>query len=152
MELSKNSWHYKLLRWRHVSKQEIEDQTLCEYFWLVIQNIFIILMGSAIIILFGILVVLILLTPFINVFHAVDAPALIISYLIWTLIYLIPLVGANKYLANCDKYDQPYPFWGKTYRRLFKRPKIKGPKQLGLLKSYMKAKKDKICPLITWTD
>jgi len=126
MKINTNSWHYKIVS-RFTPSEEI-PKTLCSYFWILFFGIIVLIagLGAALIILFASLSPI--LVPLINHFYPGtinDGPEKVITGL-----YAIVLVALLvRYIYNKTSFT--------TNNVLFQ---------------YLKAKKDKVCPLIEYVE
>lgn len=127
MDVRTDSWHYRLFKMTYNRGLPPSKLNLCRYFWKVVWGgtIFALLVSLGGMVLGGV-VSLVYLYPIkaLMVLGVVVGGAGLIVFLFW--------VG--------EKFDQ----WYYSLDRLQKEP--------GLIRSYLKAKKDKVCPLITFQD
>ena len=144
MQLSKNSWHYKLLR---KSGLYIENISLCMYFWKVLTATIV----MSLIIVIAVLILICLIAVLISPFIAVPTGFLILGSTFWLLILLIVWLRTKEHIENLDYWDRPRPWWAKPIYDSKKTP-IKPPKYISLTSAYIKAKKEKICPFIEWVE
>lgn len=124
MNISVNSWHYKLIDFFGMT----HPKSLCPYFWTVVWSV---LLAAAL--LFA------LTYPIHQFFWGSDVLLSILSSVTWV------LAGAwlRWVLYELDKLGEP----------IFKFERKPRPhKEPGVLLSYLKAKKEKMCPRINFTE
>ena len=122
MKLSKKSWHYWLLRKTGYYDSHFVQVNLCWYFWQVMATLFIKMP-----VIFVIAVLTVVLAP------------------IWLPLFGLICLGVWVYSKWEDRQLQlkiaagmhPWDSW---------------PKKPSLFRAWLKAKKDKVCPVIEWTD
>lgn len=135
MKISKNSWHFKLVR--HFDRWEAHSieqygTSLCPYFWKVVGYLTLITALTSL----ALLVLTIYGFPLINMVFP-DPEMLNTSILVWivTLCFVTMCVVAYG-------LEQGYKKWKNRSR------KAKVQKEPGLVRSFIQAKKDKFCPTI----
>ncbi|AUR92196.1 TMhelix containing protein [Vibrio phage 1.170.O._10N.261.52.C3] len=151
--LSKNSWHYKFNRRMENSDFWSVDATdqvsLCNYAWSTVFNLIVALALSALLYVFSTG-----LGAGILASNGVDAGELTYWYLyIWFLgvavfagvVAALLGIGFTIYILN-EKY-QEY-----KYDKYEKGLLDDKPKQKSLISQWIKAKKDKVCPMIDWEE
>jgi len=130
MEIRKNSWHFNLYTMSFSSGWGGETTNLCSYFWRVMSGMF-----KALFIIAFLLTVLAGLGSIIYQFPLVSLPALgLAAVCILIMRYRARVrndVTSERYRTRSEGYEKPEP---------------------GLIRSYLKAKKDKVCPLITFVE
>lgn len=158
MKVNKNSWHFKLLE---KTGSEIVDKlysgyniTLCNYFWGVVSSGFKLLAaGLAITILvIGITAMLLLMASgIITLFFASWLPVSSANAAFSSVgLFLIGVFGGLFFIewsSQLISNGQIVPDYLK-----FKKSDIAVEHNPNLLLDYLKAKKDKVCPLITLDD
>lgn len=146
MIISKNSWHYKLLRLWDKEPYEYRKYSLCEYFWTVVWFTLttpIVAVGG-IMIAIGLLWVL-LLSPVIGLISGVIGhPLPFINYDVFWLGLLIDLLLVIVLGIGLFHEDKVIPEWFPKKLTVNKKTENKP----NLLFAWLKAKKDKFCPLI----
>lgn len=146
MIISKNSWHYKLLQKK---SHGVIPTSLCSYFWNVVWTIvknYIYPFG--ILILFSVVVGTGALIT-VGIYEKPEITSVVFIILsfatgLGTLIFTFAIAFLLASLKNL--YDDL------TFKRENNKSQEKVDKQSGLLVSYLKAKKQKICPIITFTE
>ena len=127
----KKSWHYKLVKWWGMK----HSQSLCVYFWQVVASLTVVPLLVLSVILLGVVLFITVITGII-VFPSVLLGVLsteteellfftFVGGLSWTVIFSVLYV----LYSNRVKHKQP-----------------------SLIFSYIKAKKDKVCPIIEFED
>ena len=128
MQVSSSSWHYRVWQFTHENPEKAKPTNLCRYFW--------------------------------RIFFTITIPACIVGlalagvawliYLFathpWALVWTI--LGVGLFVAVCYsgyRYDLREKRLKEERRLLPPEP----PKEPGLVRSFLKAKKQKMCPLIT---
>jgi hypothetical protein len=122
MEIKRSAWHYKISNYYRGEKS---NDSICDYFWRLVKNV-----GSFI---FKGLVILALIVI-----------AVAFGYMV---ISDIPLLIVVLWMTSTCLFP-PLTIW-------FIREKLGKPPETpygNIVVAYMKAKKEKVCPLITYTD
>lgn len=143
MNISKNSWHYRTIR----NMNRIPSRSLCLYFWqVVLCSLFLYLIGPAILVLGGAciagglpLAIGGLLT------HTAD------SDLLWNWIVMVKCwsVGVGALVGFFAVVWFIVSLWGYIKSKL---SNVSIDKEPSVLVSYVKAKKQKVCPIIEFKD
>lgn len=127
MQINRSSWHYKLLR----KDGKFPSEYLCTYFWQVVLVVlkYIIYVAAGFLVLTG--------------FGVISLDLIIPNGS--SLYYLAPVIGVITFVLLCTLILSICLIlhW------IFEKFNSKSPT---LLSSYVKAKKDKICPKITFKD
>jgi hypothetical protein len=135
MKISKQSWHYKANLW------DYPHNNLCQYFWQVALSIGVRIVGWGLLLLAGFICLFILSYPFLIGFNVAEVTFnmhMMISSIVGWLISMT-LVG---YYIDYRYYDN------RLVKYLKRRKKAKENKEPGLVGAYLKAKKEKICPVL----
>lgn len=152
MKINKNSWHYKLVdHFDHDVVRELiykKNVTLCQYFWSVVGALIkagIVVAGAAVVVaLVGVLLyglfcaLMFLLIPFTGAFmnyKVYDVGLMTVAFITLGSTFL-------GVMAACNGDMEVVPDWMKSNTT------EQEDKQPSLLWSWIKAKKDKVCPLI----
>ncbi len=126
MEVRKNSWHHKLYEFGYRAKGFVPTETnLCKYFWGVAWGIFVasLLSTVALVVVYG------------------------LGYMFYnySVISFIVLGAIGAIVGLCYLLILVYERWeDKRYAAKYQNP------EPGLIRSYLKAKKDRVCPRITF--
>ncbi len=130
MKISKSSWHYKLIK----RYEEEPANNLCVYFWQVVLGLLIpvFIIGAVSFIIFFI----------------ISDTLIFMSGVIGFILFVLFLVYVG--LPLYDKYIEP--FYNKYIKREPKPLKPKKDKKPNLTIEYLKAKKQKICPILEWEE
>lgn len=154
--INRNSWHFKCIAWF----ETYPSHSLCIYFWQVIWSL---LKGLGIGVIIGMVLSCMLFTATFFVSWLFDGlfylttdtkqfgGILGIGTLLWIfLIFIGSLVIYSEYLEEyCSKNYSEYVSKYFTPKKKCTKPNLT---KLNLTKEYLKAKKEKICPLITFED
>lgn len=136
IKINKNSWHYKVVNFGCTSNNDISNN-LCTYFWQFVRGCGIgcaLLLGVILFIVFASFVIGSLFVP-------LDVSEAVVAMIIWIVIALsfkdviIHHFGSDHWLKR-DVFKNLKSKDGQTNRK----PSI--------IKEYLKAKKQKICPII----
>lgn len=128
MKVSANSWHYRL--WKLGRESWSKPHNLCKYFWHIALIKILLPLVLASMVLFGVgaLLWLIWSNPLVT---------------LWTVLVIAMVAGFGVLL---------YLSWPKMTDRWDKRVELRAaapPKEPGVVRQFLKAKKSKVCPLIT---
>lgn len=127
MKLSKQSWHYRLVQWLPgEARYDLERASLCRYFWLVMFCLFVKLP------------LLTLVSPLICICIVVAAA------FFWSAEKWQKRQRRLKREAGLNEWA-PWPAKEKPYRE-------SKPRKPSLIMAWLKAKKDKVCPIIDWEE
>lgn len=152
MKISKNSWHYKLNRfWWPVSR----PQSLCTYFWSTV---------AALVVTVG-AVVSTIFVAFCTLFAAGAMGYFMVTFefprintvSVWQLVFLYSWAGVGLFALICYITTQ-IADWHTTrkhekyIRDLKAFVEGKPEKEPNVFWAYLKAKKEKVCPFIEYTD
>lgn len=151
MIVNTKSLHYRLNLWRHTEYKVKSKNTLCSYFWFTVWNLFVIsFITSAIIFVFYMVGYGVneettkygydaLLIPYIG---NIIIPFLGLIFVACVVSVALSLTGIVYYIhtgfIKFQNREKPH--------------KDKKSKQPGLISSYIKAKKEKFCPIIEFKD
>ena len=141
MLISRYSWHYKFNNWfsKHIvgDIHPKESTNLCRYFWRTVRNL---IVTTAILsfIVFCLAGITIFVVRYINNLIVLDTAVLIATGIVF-LILLIIALGIFIFVKYQDRQDKIE--FGEIV-----------PKEPGLVKSFVKAKKSKVCPMIQYID
>ena len=144
MQLSRSSWHYKMV---NRTCDQVDNLSLCVYFWKVVA-------ATAVWMLVAIGAVslcICMLAATAGLFMAMPGMMVTVGTLGWLGTAIAADSLAKYYLADLERYGKPRPWWGKILFSLNSR-NIKTPRYVSLTAAYLKAKKQKICPLIEWVN
>lgn len=134
MVINKNSWHYKLVEFGANSRFDISDN-LCTYFWQLVRGFLLSIVALAFVCLLICAICFMLAAPFISLimFEAVFVSIgwIISGYIIKFAFH--DTISENHYLMI------------DVFAKL--KPKERKP---SIITEYLKAKKQKICPTITF--
>ena len=121
MKIRENAWHHRFYRWGHLNDFVYGQTNLCNYFWRVV-------LGICIMVFIG------------TVLAAAVSGLGIVFYKHFLPSCIVTVIIAATFGALCFKSNLNHK------RRLagYKKP------EPGLLRSYLKAKKDKVCPIVTF--
>lgn len=145
MKISKNSWHYWLVR--EIGEFYDPSNSLCVYFWQVVWSIF----KTMVIACFVLLLALLLSFPLWQFFVTLPLGAENSLALFNAIVYSAILIGfLCSWLVDLIEYCQEKR-QEKLYKKLRQSEPVK-PKQPSLLTAYIQAKKEKFCPTIQFTD
>lgn len=161
VQISRDSWHFKWLKFVHfVSVEQATDwnnfdarigygtmnvyrapKSVCPYFWLLMWS-FVVVMGATAFAIF-LLLVLLVAAGWLAVVIAHNLSATLIGVgfvvgivaVVLMIMYLFNLLG--RYINN--KRNRYGPFY---YRE---------PRKPGIFRTYIKSKKEKVCPLVEYT-
>lgn len=123
MKIRKDSWHYKLYEKSYSEHRFPESNTnLCKYFWRVI--------GGTILLAFQVASVCIVLGAIGFLFYKYTLISVSVVAVIAAIVGLYVLYNISD-RKHAPGYQEPEP---------------------GLLRSYVRAKKDRVCPLITFVE
>lgn len=146
MIISKDSWHYKLLEIWDREPYEYRKYSLCQYFWTVVWFILItplVVVGGTIIAV-GVLWCL-LLTPVIGLISGfIGHPLSIINFDVFGTGLVIDLLLVFVLGVSLYSEGKVFPSWFPKKPTTSKKVESKP----SLLFAWIKAKKDKFCPLI----
>ncbi|MNF89969.1 hypothetical protein D3C85_374750 [compost metagenome] len=132
MHISKNSWHFRFLnKWEPSKARRIKSEgtTLCSYFWLIVWELLLVtLVALTALVVCASLCFILLYAPvaaFLFGLPDLVAPATI-GLIVWSM-----TLGSLAY---------------EWYKRSSKRHAV--VKEPGLVRSYVRARKDKFCPIV----
>ncbi|QFR55768.1 hypothetical protein JC221_122 [Yersinia phage JC221] len=156
MIVNKNSWHYRFNVWRTAKWKTERKTSLCSYFWFTVWNIVFVILFSV-----GILGLLTAVGNGFNedvVSHYFDVYSLP-TYIAYPLIPLIGCAAAFTIITMILAIfgllcGVKYAFtWGTNWidNKFFSK-KNNSKHEPGLMISFIKAKKSKICPIIEFKD
>lgn len=150
MIINANSWHCRFhdLFWNNRPK------SLCPYFWRIVLTIFLFIVG-------GIGALCVCLGAGITVVDIAGYMDYLNSYSIYTSAPIAIIIGAvsiailSSIIVFANKISKRISQW--KYERDYKKylhglEELKEPKQPGLLKSFIKAHKEKFCPTLEFKD
>lgn len=129
MKVKRNSWHYKISNWgRDKCEIDYTNDNLCAYFWR--------LVGKVLLTLFFIHIIIMLLYLF--AISGVIIESMIIVLWILSTIFIPPIAifFIRKKLGKSPESPES--------------PEIPGIPGSNILISYIKAKKEKVCPFIEY--
>lgn len=134
MKISKNSWHYILVR----DKLElIPKRSLCAYFWQVVLSLFLMTVGY-VIVLFGSAASV---TPIVSIFVPVNAELFVCGLLIYFIILW--------FFYDAFYNDLYVP---RKRAKLREKDCIDVEKKPNILIEYVKSVKNKVCPVLDFVD
>jgi hypothetical protein len=159
VQINKNSWHFRWLKLIHFVSEQTEyhyssdrgafttivvkaPQSICPYFWMLVGSFLLTLIGiaTAIVVIAAILllVVLVLVLVMNVVLVLTDHP----RDTLWILILAVMVLLVIKYRFVVRHYNFP------------KFPKRESPSTglIYVVRNYIKAEKNKVCPLIEFVD
>lgn len=122
MQVSTTAWHYRFLRAMECRR----PSNLCSYFWMVVLHMALVVFFAGI----ALVVMALLVAPILAIWFEWFEQVMIVGYVIW-----LAILGVTWAL---------YRHWRRTQMGYVKQPD-------GLALSWVKAKKDKVCPLIEYT-
>ena len=139
MNISKTSWHYKVVANTFCSMDRWwPSQSLCIYFWQVILRL-----------VLGLALGLILVSPLVTIITYVTG-TIESSHVLVQLYASVGFVIGTLYLLGLLVFIFVLLYEGVGWvSRKFPK-KHKEPKEPSLLLAYIKAKKDRVCPMITF--
>lgn len=152
MKVKTKSWHYRMNLWRHPKWKVESKKTLCSYFWFTVWNLVFISFFAVTIIAVFYMVGLNANLEFIK--HGYNAFS--IPYIGHIIVFIIGIVFVAIIVALA------FSIIGAIYFASFLKNKYSNyrdsqkannqQKQPGLVSSYIKAKKEKFCPIIEFKD
>ncbi len=136
IKINKESWHYKLVKFGQTNEHEISNN-LCTYFWQSVKGVLLGMFGIVIVTLIGSTFLYMLAAPFMSLLlpESIFAFILCIFYGVIIMKVAIESISEDHWLA----IDVFAKFKSKEKER---KPSI--------IKEYLKAKKQKICPTLTF--
>jgi len=152
MIIKRNSWHYRMNVWKRRAWRTEKQRTLCGYFWFTIVTMllvaavplavytFFFIMGGAIAHdMKGV--------PFIDP----DSLWILVTYPITGAIFIASIIGICACLVGAFWVFAKTGGWilNKLKSRQKKEKTVREP---GLLASYLKARKEKVCPIIKFEE
>lgn len=152
MIIKRNSWHYRMNVWKRHAWRTEKQRTLCGYFWFTIGTMlriiaFPVIVYAVFFLLGGAIAHDMTNVPFIDP----DSLWLLVSYPLTGVIFLASILGICAFAVGV--------FWvfaktgGWISKKLKSRPKKeKTVRERGLLASYLKARKAKVCPIIKFEE
>ncbi len=141
MKISKDSWHYRLFCRANV----MPSSSLCIYFW---QAVFL-LTQNILLAIAGLFIVSIGLSPLALLFD-VDVPANVVST---SILFWIAILICVAVVVVPETVRKSLMLIGRAKNkvRVYAMPDEK-PKEPSLVTEWLKAKKDKVCPVIEFKD
>lgn len=158
VEIKRTDWHFRFMEWlrlvkvgrgssfnRQTARWEYGDiyhapKSICPYFWLLVFGLFFVGIVSIIFLVFlgavGLGIYLLALAIIHNLRDALEILAIIVGS--------IALVGSIIFITN-----RMYIPW--LDRRRNRMPKPRKPYRPNIFTAFIKAKKNKVCPLIDYT-
>ncbi len=122
MQVSRRAWHYRFLEYLECET----PRNLCSYFWMVVLH----MLMCVVFVALAVAMMGLILSPILAIWFEWFEQLVIVGYVIWIAILVIVWLH--------------YRYWKRTQRGYVKPPD-------GLTLSWVKAKKDKVCPLIEYT-
>lgn len=154
MIVNKNSWHYILNIWME-SVKEWQNYTLCKYFWLTVLSLVKLAVSTAFAVGVGILGIFLLWLLLINPILAwvTLMAGMEVGWVDYDVMYIgmVGMMLALTFIGTMETVNgrmKVVPEWINTT----KKRGITPPKQPSLLLSWLKTKKDKVCPIIEFVD
>jgi hypothetical protein len=143
MNINKNTWHYKLLRDAPLLNPWTPSSSLCVYFWQVVARILCLTVASIVSVSLVTALFMIILSPVITLVVYFIGQVTNEGLNLWafTGVVVIILLLLELLVHGLDtlvKYLRHRAYTAK-------------PKAPNILTSYIKAKKEKVCPIITFT-
>lgn len=148
MKVSRKSWHYKVLLDQHKAKVRNDNTSLCNYFWMVVSGVLCNIAAGLLITILVVCVLFLIGLPILNAFmyytdiNFIQLDPKIVNFCI-TFTAAVSSVYIGSFIFRSIKklfgYIR-YKFWG------FNR-KMESENN-SLLYNYLRAKKNKICPMI----
>lgn len=155
MIVKTNSWHYRFNFWKTDRSRIMKHNTLCSYFWFTAWNMFWVLFWSVV------PVAVLWLIGFVSVSDSVSP---LVSWWrnnpdgLWQMV-TYPLLGAGiimAFVVACVTFVYTTKgigiLWAKAFGKGRKDKPTKPKKEPGLLGSYLKARKEKFCPVIKFEE
>jgi len=136
MVINKNSWHYKLVEFGVNSKYDISNN-LCVYFWQSVRGFLLSIVALALVCLLVCAICFMLAAPFMPLMVVEALFALIAWIILGFVIRSLFLETISK--DHCLMID--------VFAKLKSKEKEGKP---NIVKEYLKAKKQKICPTLTF--
>ena len=129
LEINRNSWHFRLWRWGRES-YDPKPKNLCLYFWHIVIFKIVFPAALAVLVVSGFIIVLITIW---------NSPWVSLALILGAAVGLLLVIGAVR-LRN-----------GRLERSTLVRQGKLPPKQPSILRTFLAARKAKLCPLIRVT-